>query len=73
MGHWERFRSRSSVTRPDLLLLAVPVSFLGTFLLGRWIVGGRSLPLAVASLVCLSLLVDGLFVNPPSPGRTRSD
>ncbi|WP_136688242.1 hypothetical protein [Halorhabdus amylolytica] len=67
----ERWRSADSVARPDLLLAGLPVAFLVTFALGRWIVGSRIGAVVAASLVCGYLVLDGLFVNPPLPEETE--
>lgn len=53
------FRARS-----DAILVALPVAFLVTYGLGQVAVESR-LAVAIASLVCGAILVDGLFLNPP--------
>ena len=58
-------RPGNAVSRPDLILGGVPLCFLGTFVLSRWLVSSQLFALSAGSLVCLGLLVDGLFLNPP--------
>lgn len=55
-------------TRYDLLLLAIPLVFAGTFLLGQVLRLEHPSSLAVSSVTSSFLIGAGLFVNPPSEG-----
>ncbi|WP_135666413.1 hypothetical protein [Halorhabdus rudnickae] len=67
----EPMGSTLSASRQDLILFALPLAFFGTFVLGRWIVDSTVLAIGAAGIVCLVLLVDGLFVNPPVPEERK--
>lgn len=59
----------SSVTdfsRPDWILLILPVLFATTYSLSQWLVGLHVPAVAIATLVCVPLVVDALFVHPPN-------
>ncbi|MFB6134163.1 MAG: hypothetical protein ABEJ55_04165 [Halanaeroarchaeum sp.] len=55
-----------ALTRFDALLLAIPVSFLSTYLLGLQIFATEAVTVGMAALVSLAFVVDGLFVHPPA-------
>lgn len=55
-----------SLTRFDALLLAIPVSFLVTYVLGLQIFATEVATVGTATLVSGTFVVDGLFVHPPA-------
>ncbi|MFC5135200.1 MULTISPECIES: hypothetical protein [Haloferacaceae] len=56
------------VSRADLILLCMPLLFLGGYGAGTLAFDARSVAVAIASIACAPLMFDGLFVNPPSDG-----
>lgn len=54
-----------SISRPDLVLMAIPLAFIAAIALGTTLGFSLSSQLLGASLVGVVALVDALFVNPP--------
>lgn len=54
------------VTRADAILGAMPLVFGGVSGAGVMALDAWTLSIGVAALVCCVLVVDGLFVHPPS-------
>ena len=54
-----------SISRPDLVLLVIPLAFIAAIALGTALGFSLSTQLLGASLVGVVALVDALFVNPP--------
>lgn len=53
-------------SRADWILLFLPVLFVTTYSTSQWM-GGQHVPsVGVATLVCVPLVVDALFVHPPN-------
>ena len=59
---------RPKVSRYDLVLAAIPVAFLLSGLVGSVVEISIEASVALASVVCLLAIVDGLFLNPPESG-----
>ncbi|MFB6200919.1 MAG: hypothetical protein ABEI98_02805 [Halorhabdus sp.] len=57
--------STQRLARPDAILLGAPLVFLGTFCLSRWLGNSTPFAIAIASIVCLAPILDGVFRNPP--------
>ena len=57
-----------AVSRYDILLAVIPVSFLATLVAAWFLPVPTRMGLTVGSLVCSLAVLDALFVNPPRPG-----
>lgn len=56
-------------SRYDLLLVLIPLAFVAAVLAGMVLPLGTQATLAGAALVGLGAIVDGVYRNPPTPGR----
>ncbi|MFB6296932.1 MAG: hypothetical protein ABEH56_00265 [Salinirussus sp.] len=54
-----------NVSRADLILVLVPLVFVGVYATGVLAFDGRLAPVACASIACCLLIADGLFWHPP--------
>ncbi|MFC7073449.1 hypothetical protein ACFQJ7_00430 [Halovenus rubra] len=59
-------RSVTDLAHSDWVLLLIPLVFFGTYLLCFLVVGAQSVALISAALCASLLVVDGLFVRPPT-------
>jgi len=64
-GRTDLKRTGDGLSRYDLLLLVIPVTFLIALVASQVSSFGLSTLLAAASVVGAVAVVDGLFVNPP--------
>jgi hypothetical protein len=66
-GHGEaQSLDTDGVERADLILLAIPLAFCAAYAVASLLARGHTLPVAGGSLAAGVLVVDGLFLNPPS-------
>lgn len=56
------------VSRPDLILLSMPLLFVGGYGVGASVFDGWPAATAIASLACVILMLDGLVRHPPLEG-----
>ena len=64
-------RSGFPPSRYDLVLAVIPSVFIVAVLLGHLLSVSARVAVAGASLVAVLALVDALFINPPTSGRSR--
>ncbi|WP_181687107.1 hypothetical protein [Halorhabdus salina] len=63
----ERLRSRLRAgTRTDAVLVGLPLAFIGIFAVSNGVWASTDNALMLASIVCASLILDSLFVHPPT-------
>ena len=62
----------SSLTRYDLVLTAIPVVFLLTAAVSGLLGVTLQTALAIGSLLGAAVIVDALFLNPPTTGGPRN-
>ncbi|GAA0526256.1 hypothetical protein SAMN04488066_102124 [Halorubrum aquaticum] len=56
------------LSRADLILVCMPLLFLGGYGVGALAFEGWPAATATASTACVPLMLEGLFVNPPEDG-----
>lgn len=61
-------RLRRRVSRYDLLLAVIPAAYLVAAVVGQFLSVPWHVVFGSATVVCALALVDGLFIDPPSPG-----
>lgn len=61
----QRQRTDEGLSRYDLVLLVIPVTFLLAFVASQVFSFGLSTSMGLASVVGAVAVADGLFVNPP--------
>lgn len=55
----------TDISRADVLLITIPLVFVGIYTVGMFAVDSRVLRASVASLACCLVIADGLWVHPP--------
>jgi hypothetical protein len=55
-----------ALSRPDLILLSLPVLFGVVYLVGTLFFQVQAFAIGLAALACCPLVGDGLFLNPPT-------
>lgn len=56
---------RGGLSRPDLILAVLPLTFLGIYGIGSVAFDARSVAAAVAAIACCLVVADGLFWHSP--------
>jgi hypothetical protein len=65
MGDERSFGSSGRISRADLTLGGMPLSFVGGYGVGATAFDTGLAAVTTASIACALLLIDGLFRNPP--------
>jgi hypothetical protein len=63
-----RSHGPTTLSRADLVLVCMPLLFLGGYAVGALTFDTWTGATASASVACVPLLLEGLFVNPPTDG-----